>query len=212
MDKTRAEQETHRGVLRAIEKSFGPTREQDGAITQRHMDVAAALQAVLQEATLHLLRTFRSKTRIDSLCLAGGVALNCTLNGVIRRSRLFSRIFVQPAAGDDGTALGAAIYVHRQRSETPTRFRMTLPLWGPEYDDQAILEYIEDFPSCRWKAFDSTGEQDRDAAQRIASGQVLGWFQGRMEFGPRALGSRSILANPQDPEITDRLNRLVKLA
>jgi carbamoyltransferase len=174
------------------------------------MDVAAALQSVLEQCLLHLLRHFRQQTRLRDLCLAGGVALNCTANGVIRRSRLFRRVFVQPAAGDDGSALGAALWVQRQRDPEWLPRRMALPLWGPCYDSDAIRRALQTRPECQAVQYASSDALVSAVARRLASGEVVGWFNGRMEFGPRALGSRSILADPRDPGMRDRLNRLVK--
>jgi carbamoyltransferase len=119
-------------------------------------------------------------------------------------------MFVQPAAGDDGTALGAALYVRHQKNPEGKSGRMTMPLWGPEYSDEEIQQVLsgrEDCRSNRVKSFDSLCQ---DIAARIDKGQIVAWFQGRMEFGPRALGSRSILADPRDPTMRDRINSLVK--
>ena len=112
-DKTTLEKETHAGVLRVLDEAFGLRRDPGSEITQVHKDVASALQAVLETIQLHLLRTLKDETGLENLCMAGGVALNCTANGVIKRSRLFKKTFVQPASGDDGSSLGAALYVHR---------------------------------------------------------------------------------------------------
>jgi carbamoyltransferase len=174
------------------------------------MDLAAALQATLQTALMHMLQHFRSETRQDHLCMAGGVALNCSANGVIHRSRMFKNVFVQPAAGDDGTALGAALYVQRLKSSTPIQGKMRLPLWGPEYDNSQLGEALNDRHDCRKVFFSSFSELVEEVARRLAEGQIVGWFQGRMEFGPRALGSRSILADPRDPDMRNRINALVK--
>ena len=209
-DRTLEEQQTHRGVLRVLTELFGPPREPEGAMEQRFMDLAAALQAVLQACQLHVLAHFQQKTGARNLCMAGGVALNCTANGVIRRSRLFDDVFVQPAAGDDGAALGAALYVRHDRDRSAPRSRITAPLWGPGFDRSAIDRAAgesADVEIRRFASFDSLAE---DAARRLADGEILGWFQGRMEFGPRALGNRSILADPRAPDMRDRVNMLVK--
>src|SRR6266568_1155636 len=141
-DQTLLDRETHAGVLKFLEEQFGPAREQESEITQHHQDIAAALQAVLQNCQLHVLRHFKQQTGQTNLCLAGGVALNCSANGVINRSRLFERMFVQPAAGDDGTALGAALYVRHQKDPGCRSGRMTVPLWGPEYSDEEIQQVL----------------------------------------------------------------------
>ena len=209
-NRTELEKETHSGILAGLAESFGPPREPDGEITQDHMDIAAALQAVLQTTQLHVLRHFKRETGVNHLCLAGGVALNCSVNGVIRRSRLFDDIFVQPAAGDDGTALGAALFAQKLHAPHFKRKKMTLPLWGPEFSAAEIKRELSQERECIGKTTHSFDELCAEVAARLANGEVIGWFQGRMEFGPRALGSRSILADPRDSDMRDRINRLVK--
>ncbi len=210
-NKTAEEKETHRGVLRALADRFGPPRDPESEITQDHKDLAAALQGAFQTAQLHLLRTLRAETGAKNLCLAGGCALNCSCNGAVRRSRLFEELFVQPASGDDGPALGAALYVSRRKEpQRGPRARMSVPLWGPEFDDAEIERALEDRTDCAATRFDSFSELAAAVADRLAHGEVVAWFQGRMEFGPRALGSRSILADPTHPEMRDKINALVK--
>lgn len=202
--------ETNAGIMRELTALFGPPRAQESELRQEHMDLAAALQRVLQEALLAILRHHREKTGLANLCLAGGVALNCTANGVILRSGLFEHVFVQPAAGDDGTALGAALYVQRQREPDAPRVPMALPLWGPGFDDAALTAALAPIaPERIWRAPDDAALA-AEVAKRLAAGQIIAWFQGRMEYGPRALGSRSVLADPRDATMRDRLNRLVK--
>ncbi len=209
-DQTLLEKETHAGVLRHLSERFGPPREPDDEITQHHKDIAAALQAVLQTCQLHVLRHFKAQTGQNNLCMAGGVALNCSLNGVIRRSRLFDGMFVQPAAGDDGTALGAALFAQKLHDPGYKPQKMAVPLWGPEFGDAEIKQALDDREDCIWTKPDSFDELCQQVAERLASGEVVAWFQGRMEYGPRALGSRSILADPRDPGMRDRINSLVK--
>ena len=141
--------------------------------------------------------------------MSGGVALNCSANGIVRRSRLFEKVFVQPAAGDDGTSLGAALFAERQLSQNFKPRQMTVPLWGPEFCDEEISQVLAGRSDCEGTkcTFDALC---KDIAGRIGSGQIVAWFQGRMEFGPRALGSRSILADARDPAMRDRINGLVK--
>jgi carbamoyltransferase len=210
-DRTLAERETHAGVLRFLEEQFGPAREPDSEITQNHKDIAAALQAVLQTCQMHVLRHLKKETGLSNLCMAGGVALNCSANGVIKRSRLFEKMFVQPAAGDDGTSLGAALFADCQRNPAFKPRRMRVPLWGPEFSEsdieRALSSERNDCESAKSESFD---DLCKDIAGRIDKGQIVAWFQGRMEFGPRALGSRSILADPRDPTMRDRINSLVK--
>jgi carbamoyltransferase len=207
---THEQRETYAGTLAVLADKFGPPREPDTELTQHHMDVAAALQAVLQTSLLHVLRHFKRETGQMNLCLAGGVALNCTANGVIHKSELFDKLFVQPAAGDDGTALGAALYVQHLQLPDARRERMTVPLWGPEFGADHIGEILNARSDCDVTHFDCFDDLAPIVAERLGAGQILGWFQGRMEFGPRALGSRSILATPLDPHMRDRINRLVK--
>jgi carbamoyltransferase len=209
-NRTMEEKETYSGTICLLTDLFGSPREPESPITQDHMDIAAALQATLQACLLHMLEYFTKETGQDNLCMAGGVALNCSANGVIRRSRMFKGMFVQPAAGDDGTALGAALYVQRLHEPNLGCSRMSVPLWGPEYDDEAVSNTLSARQDCTSVFFKSFEELLVEVAKHLAAGQIIGWFQGRMEFGPRALGSRSILADPRDPEMRGRINRLVK--
>lgn len=205
-----AEKETYGGTLRLLAERFGPPRDPASEINQNHMDLAAGLQQALHASLLHILRHFKKATNQTNLCMAGGVALNCTANGVIKRSRLFREMFIQPAAGDDGSALGAALYVQRAREVAPSPRRMALPLWGPSFDDSAIRHTLNKRDECDATYFKSFNALAHEVAQRINQGQIVGWFQGRMEFGPRALGNRSILADPRDPKMRQRINALVK--
>jgi len=187
---------------------LGPAREPGLDITQHHQDVAASLQALLEDAYLHLLETLWSRTHLPNLCLAGGVALNAVANGRILPETPFEQLYIQPAAGDSGTAVGAAYYVWNQELGRPRGFVMDHAYTGPEYSDSEIrdalkearvhAEYLDDdalFPA---------------VAERIAAGDVVGWFQGRMEFGPRALGHRSIVADPRSDSMKDVLNARIK--
>jgi len=207
---TLLERETHAGVLRFLTEKFGPAREPEAEITQSHKDIAAALQAVVQTCQLHVLRHFKRETGQRNVCLAGGVALNCAANGVIKRSELFDRVFVQPAAGDDGCALGAALYVQRLHEPEFKPRRMTVPLWGPEFSEREIRSIIAGREDCSLVEMESFDAVCKEVAARIDKGEIVAWFQGRMEFGPRALGSRSILADPRNPTMRDRINSLVK--
>jgi carbamoyltransferase len=212
-NKSREDAETHRGVLNRLAQKFGPTRDPKAGLTQRHMDVAAGLQSVFETCQLHLLKQLRQQNGQSNLCMAGGAALNCTMNGVIHRSRLFRNTFIQPAAGDDGTALGAALYVQRGLDHHRPPKRMSLPFWGPEYPeyiDEGIPKEITNQDSCEFQYFQSIQDLTRHVAHRLTQGQVIAWFQGRMEFGPRALGNRSILADPRNPAMRDHVNSLIK--
>ncbi|HEY0636150.1 MAG TPA: carbamoyltransferase C-terminal domain-containing protein [Pseudonocardiaceae bacterium] len=204
------EQETLDGTLRLLTETFGPPRLPGEPMTQRHMDVAAAMQATLEATLLHVLRAAREETGLRRLCTAGGVALNCTANGLISRSRLFDGVFVQPASGDDGSALGAALYAHSRRSPVDVRGRLGMPYWGPSYSDERIRSAITARTDCTARPVTEFRELAREVAGLLADGKVVAWFQGRMEFGPRALGNRSILADPRDPGMRDHLNAVVK--
>lgn len=204
------EQQTYKVTLQILAELFGPPREPGTEITQAHKDIAAALQGVLQTCLMHVLRYFKHVTGQRNLCMAGGVALNCTANGMIRRSRLFKNFFIQPAAGDDGSALGAAFYVQHQHRPHLRPGKMGLPLWGPRFTDKAVEGALQRQPELNSERYSSFEDLASDVASWLAEGQIVAWFQGRMEFGPRALGNRSILADPRDPDMRDRLNQLIK--
>jgi carbamoyltransferase len=209
-DQTSYEMETHDGVLRELAARFGPPRQPGAAVQQRHRDLAAALQAGLETCVLHVLEHFRAQTGLRRLAMAGGTALNCTMNGRILRSGLFDDVFVQPAAGDDGTALGAALFVRAQQLPERTLPALTMPYSGPDYDDQEIGAVLARYPDATAQRFDDVDELVSAVSGLIADGRIIAWFQGRMEFGPRALGNRSILADPREGAMRDRLNALVK--
>jgi carbamoyltransferase len=210
-NKTTTEQETYAGTLRILEETFGPRRQPGEEITQRHKDIAAGLQTVLQAGIMHTLRYFQRETKQSNLCMAGGVALNCTANGVIKRSRMFRDIFIQPAAADDGTALGAALYVqHNVEGGNHPQHKMQMPFWGPSFGDDEIEKELLTCTDVDYVYYEDFTNLVSITCQRIATGQVVAWFQGRMEYGPRALGNRSILADPRGPDTREHLNRLVK--
>jgi carbamoyltransferase len=209
LDKSLEDRETHACALDALAAAFGPPRDPGAPLTAKHRDVAAGLQSALQACLIHVLRHFRRLTGEARLCLAGGVTLNCSANGTIRRSRIFEDVFVQPASGDDGSALGAALYV-RQAHEPAPRGRIAVPFWGPCFDQETVLSQLQAYPQCRVQPYDRFDALAAETASRLAAGEIVGWFQGRMEFGPRALGNRSILADPRDPGMRDRLNARVK--
>ena len=210
LNETILEKETYEKTLKTMIDTFGQERNHDSEIVQNHMDIAAGLQAALEASMMHVLRHFKNITGQKNLCLAGGVALNCTANGLIKRSRLFKDMFIQPAAGDDGTALGAALYVHNQNSPKPIQKKMPLPYWGPEYENDEIEEIIKKKDNIEHIYFKSFDDLAQELAEYLNKGKIVGYFQGRMEFGPRALGNRSILADPSDPKMRDRVNSLIK--
>lgn len=210
-NKTPLEAENNAGVLRELAALFGPAREPESALAQAHMDLAAGLQAALEDSLLGILERWQRETGQRRLCLAGGVALNCTANGKILRSGLFDQVFVQPASGDDGTALGAALWAQHERAPAAVVRTMGLPLWGPGYDRARIDAAI----AARAGELEVTAHADEGAmlaavADELAAGKIVAWFQGRMEYGPRALGSRSILADPRGAEMREKVNRIVK--
>jgi carbamoyltransferase len=191
-----------------LEETFGAAREPGSELTSQHEDIAASLQAVLEEAYLHLVQGLWERTRIPRICLAGGVALNAVANGRIRPETPFEDVFVQPAAGDSGIAVGAAYYVWHQRLGRPRSFVMDHAYTGPSYSDEECAAALS--------AAGLDGDRLDDealfarVAERIAAGDIVGWFQGRMEFGPRALGNRSIVADPRRPDMKDVLNARIK--
>lgn len=206
---TELDRETYRGTLERLAEIFGPAREPGAEVTRHHQDVAAGLQAALEATLLHVLRHYKRETGESNLCMAGGVALNCTANGVILRSRLFDRMFVQPAAGDDGTALGAALFARAQREGSEAFSNITVPLTGPSFADREIEAALAR-SRCRWRRVEPFEALAGELAQHLARGEIAAVFQGALEFGPRALGNRSILGDPRDPDMRDRINALVK--
>ncbi len=186
-------------------RRIGPPRLPGEPLTQRHKDIAHSLQVALEEAVLEILQWLWRATALDNLCMAGGVALNCVLNGRIRDSGRFRNIWVQPASCDAGTALGAALLVHMDVVPHAQRdCRMEHALLGPGFSDDEI-EHVLKAAGLPVRRVDDAAE---DAAGLIADNKIIGWFQGRMEFGPRALGARSILASPLDADMQAKLNYL----
>jgi carbamoyltransferase len=192
----------------------GPPRPAEGAITQREMDLAASIQKVTEEVVLRMARTAKQLTRARVLCLAGGVALNCVANGKLLRSGIFEHIYITPAAGDAGGALGAAFFVYHQlldqpRSCLPHRDRLKGSLLGPSSTNREIQHYLDE-QNAPYTYLESEAELLKVTASAIASGQVVGWFQGRMEFGPRALGARSILGDARNAQMQSTMNLRIK--
>jgi len=185
---------------------FGPPRRKGEAIEERHRNIAASAQRLLEDAVLRLATRLHQDTRLTQLCLAGGVALNCSMNGRLLRESPFEAIYVQPAAGDDGIAIGAAYQLHHRLTGAPRSFVMQDARWGPQYSDEVIRGFLDSAKL----AYTTVDDIEAYTARLIAEGRIVGWFQGRAEFGPRALGARSILADPTRPEMKDLLNRYVK--
>ena len=191
----------------------GPARHEDEPLTQRHMDLAASVQAVTEEVVLRLTQSLAKEHDIQNLCLAGGVALNCVANGKILKDGAFKNIWVQPAAGDAGGALGAALNAYHLNQEQPrvvtgAMDAMKGSYLGPLYQ-QSDIEARLTAAGAKFTVLDDAGVIS-DTADALADGKAIGWFQGRMEFGPRALGGRSIIADPRLPEMQKTLNLQVK--
>ena len=191
----------------------GPPRRSEELLTQRHMDLAASVQAVTEEVVLKITRALATKTGQKNLCLAGGVALNCVANGKVVRDGAFENIWVQPAAGDAGGALGAALAAYHVHKGMPRNVlgigdAMKGSYLGPGFNEEEILRSL----SAAGAKFESFGDSEmiETTAQALADGKAVGWFQGRMEFGPRALGGRSFLGDARSPEMQKRLNLKVK--
>jgi len=198
----------------AFDRLFGgKARDPESFLTQREMDLAASVQVVTEEIVLRMARHARAVTGMRHLCLAGGVALNCVANGKLLRSGIFDDIWIQPAAGDAGGALGAALLVHYQLLENPRnpngRDQMRGSLLGPSFSDAEIKAFLDSrgIPHTHFadeeKLLTATAEAMRDGA-------VVGWFAGRMEFGPRALGARSIIGDARSPEMQATMNLRIK--
>jgi carbamoyltransferase len=190
--------------LRLVDR-FGPARRRGGEVEARHYDLARSLQLVLEETVLEISQWLRKATNSENLCLAGGVALNCVMNARIRDRSSFHRIWVQPAAGDAGTALGAAMWIDaQQRGATDRPYVMDHAFLGPGYNEAEIEEFIQ-WSKLPYRRLRNIAEETADL---LVEDKVIGWFQGRMEFGPRALGGRSILASPMHASMQARLNEI----
>ena len=191
----------------------GPARKPQELLDQRHMDLAASIQAVTEEIMLRLTRSLAAETGAENLCLAGGVALNCVANGKVLRDGKFKRIWIQPAAGDAGGALGAALAAYHLHKGEPRHLDNQLDAMngadlGPGYGDDECASRLEQ-AGARFARLDGEQAIER-AAGDLADGKALGWFQGRMEFGPRALGNRSIIADARSASMQSALNLKIK--
>jgi len=196
-----------------LEKRLGPTRGANEALSQRHYNLACSLQARLEEVYLEMLRKLQKHTAKSDVCLAGGVAFNCVANGKIFEQTPFNRVYVQPAAGDAGLSVGAVFFVNHQVLGRPRNFVMDHAYWGPEFSDLEIRSAVQN------SSLVGSGYQVRHlpeeelaktTAQHIADGKIVGWFQGRAEWGPRALGNRSIVVDPRRAEMKNILNDRIK--
>jgi carbamoyltransferase len=192
---------------------LGPVRTPEEPLEQRHRNLAAALQARLEEVYLGMLKKLAERTGLKAVCLAGGVAFNCVANGKIFDATPFEQVYVHPAAGDGGLAVGAAYFVWHQKLQKRRSFVMEHAYWGPGYSREEMRRAV-DASGVAQKGFSIAElpeeELMRQTAAIIADGKILGWFQGRAEWGPRALGNRSIVADPRRPEMKEILNRRIK--
>lgn len=197
---------THPDRFARMEAIFGPPRYEDAEILPRHADIAAALQVATDAAVTAAVRRVKRRVPSDNLCLAGGVGLNCVTNEVVRRCGEFANVFIPSAPHDAGTAVGAAFAVHCAKDKRPPERGNATPYLGPAFRRSEILAAVK---SAGLRARRSKSPA-RDAAGMIAGGRIVAWFQGRMEFGPRALGNRSLLADPRRPDMRAILNQKVK--
>jgi len=199
-----------------LEQELGPARRGEDPLLPRHENLAASLQVVFEEAAFHVLNGVHAATGMKALCFAGGCAMNSVANGKIRDRTPFESVFVQPASGDNGTALGAAYWVWNQVLGRPRGFVMTHGYWGPEFSAADIARDVAARAGdlkrlgCCVRMVDGEDELADWTAGRIAQGQVVGWYQGRMEWGARALGNRSILADPRRADMREVINTKIK--
>ncbi|HMD13329.1 MAG TPA: carbamoyltransferase C-terminal domain-containing protein, partial [Bacteroidota bacterium] len=194
---------------RKFESLFGhPRREPESPMTQFHKDMAASLQKITDEIVLKIARHVHKETGLQNLCMAGGVALNCVANSKVLMQTPFQEIFIQPAAGDAGGAVGAAYYIYNTILGNKRTYRMTHAFLGPSYSDEEVAEFLNSHEI----PFRQLHKSDllQTVASLMAEQNVIGWYQGRMEYGPRALGSRSIIADARNPENWKRVNLKIK--
>ena len=191
----------------------GPPRTPEEPITQREMDLAASIQVVTEKTVLAMARYAREITDCENLCMAGGVALNCVANGKLLRSGIFDEIFIQPAAGDAGGALGAALFVHHQLLDNERKVdpgdSCRGSLLGPKFSNDEVRAELDQL-GAEYEFIEDEAELLQKVAAEAASENVIGWFAGRMEFGPRALGCRSIIGDPRSPEMQAKMNLRIK--
>lgn len=194
------------GYSKAMINLLGKPRESHEPLTERHKDIAASLQKSTEILALHLAQHLYEKTKIPRICIAGGVGLNCVMNGRILNELPFDEIFIQPAVSDAGGSVGGAFFLYHHILKNPLSFHLTHSYWGESFSDSEIKKAIEE----KGLKYTVLTEPEKETAQLIANNRIIGWFQGRMEFGPRALGNRSILADPRNAEMKERVNKAVK--
>jgi carbamoyltransferase len=199
-----------------LESLLGPARRREDPLEPKHEAIAASLQVAFERAAVHVLRHVQKSTGSTRLCFAGGCAMNSVANGKIREQTRFREVFIQPAAGDNGTALGAALYACNAMNGKPRGFVMEHGYWGPSFDDHAVAAALDAQHAaiaergCGRRAWDDEAALDRWTAEQIAAGRVVGWYQGRMEWGSRALGNRSIIADPRRADMREIINSRIK--
>ena len=210
IDMTWAEGEPKIGRIfsERLERELGAARPPGAPVEKRHQDIAATLQWRLEEVLFQLLVRLHESTQVPNLCYAGGVAFNCAANGKVFERTPFTDIYIQPAAGDAGLAVGAALYVYHQVLGQAREHTMDHAYWGPESPPSRLREAL-DSGGLKYRELD-TPNLVEETARHIADGKVIGWYQGRSEWGPRALGNRSIVVDPRRPEMKDTLNQHVK--
>jgi len=200
----------HYGLLKTVSDKFiretAPIRKPESEFQQVYMDVAASLQQSLEKHYFRMLNVLYERTKCPNLCLAGGMVLNSVANGKILENTPFENVFIQPAANDAGSSLGAAMYLYHEHAENPRRVPLNHAYGGPSFTD----EQVEAALAKSELGYRRSEAVEKETAKLIADGNIVGWFQGRMEFGPRALGNRSILADPRKAEMKDILNEKVK--
>jgi len=188
---------------------FKPGCEAEAERNQYYADIAASIQAVTEEVLLKLANQAYKETGLDTLCMAGGVALNSVANGRILRETPFRNLFIQPAAGDSGCAIGAAMYAYHVLLQQPRRFVLEHAYWGEEYNEAHVQAFLDE-NSIPYQYFENDEQLMDRVIDLLLQGKVVGWYQGRFEWGPRALGNRSILADPRREEMKDIVNRKIK--
>ena len=199
-----------------LPRRLGPAREKGVAVEKRHQNIASSLQSRLEDAMFSLLNKLYDLTKLKKLCLAGGVAYNCVVNGQIFERTPFEKVYIQSAAGDAGLAVGAAFYVWHQIMGNPRSFEMKHASWGPQFSDNEIGKELGvrskelEKEKCEIRKIEDEDELCKRTAERIAEGKIVGWFQGSMEWGPRALGNRSIVVDPRRADMKDILNSRIK--
>ncbi len=185
---------------------FGPERQPDEELNERHMNIAASFQKRVEDVVLEMCNYLYEKTGLKNLCLAGGVCMNSSMNGRILTDSPFDNVWIQPSADDAGASLGACFYYWNQVLSKDRQFVMEHDYWGPGFNNDQIKETLDD----ALVQYEYIEDIEQEAAKAIAANKIICWFQGRMESGQRALGNRSILADPRDPKMKDKINKLVK--